>query len=106
MRGYVVRCGTSGLIHSSDWVPGLSLVQMLLPRERGKLTVVPRVSGIFRTSEWKGCAICEKQLIDFTCVSRHRLWVRPYVDTGHGLGGVLLEVQAWPGRSAATFLSD
>lgn len=60
MRGYGVRCGTSGLIHSSDWVPGLSLLQMLLPRERGKLTVVPRVSGIFRTSEWKGCAICEK----------------------------------------------
>ena len=42
--------------HTSDWAPGRSWEQTPLPRGKGKLTMVLKVLGIFRTSEWKGCA--------------------------------------------------
>lgn len=51
MTGYVGRCGTLGQIQSSEWAPALRLVQMLLPREKGKLTIVLRFLRILRTSE-------------------------------------------------------
>lgn len=111
MKGYVGRCGTSGQIHSSEWSPGLHLVKLFLPREKGKLTTVLRFLRILRTSEWKGCAPFVRNdsftshVFLGTCFGSDPMWTQAMV------GG---EVPFWRSRpgpqvwdcSAATFSSD